>query len=276
MYDKLDYQWIEIFMPLKDGSVRSLIDVADRVMTDDEIAQSVLYQMAKALKFMAKNKMIHRDIKPDNILYETRYGPDGEISYYHFLLADFNLSNETAQARTYAGTPIFMAPEVYDRRLQECTVDIWSLFVTVVWIYNYDGFRSYDASDSMELRDKITEIAQEDMFEGIRDMAIQDPSRRVSASRLLARLEGSSSAMPQSSLSAAMSDMTLQADEADNSYGYTTYISSDAAQGFANKYGPSRKQAGPSTMTGHSALDEFSVGNGPVLSNVSDCFTMAI
>ncbi|KAL1906697.1 hypothetical protein Sste5344_007549 [Sporothrix stenoceras] len=264
--------WIEIFMPLKDGSVRTLIEVADRVVTDDHIAQNVLYQMAKALKFMAKHKMIHRDIKPDNILYDTRIEADGFTPYYHFLLADFNLSNETADARTYVGTEKFMAPEVCDRKLQACTVDIWSLFVTIVWIYDTDGFRSYETIDNMELRDKITEIAQQDMYAHIRDMAIQDPSRRVSASRLLARLEGSSASMPQSSLSEAMSDMTIHAginDEADSAYGYSTsYINKDVAQSFANKYSPSRQRAGPSSMTGHSALEEdFAHTNGPVLAN---------
>ncbi|CAK7226049.1 hypothetical protein SCUCBS95973_006072 [Sporothrix curviconia] len=164
-------------------------------MADTEIAEEVLYQMAKALKFMAKCNLVHRDIKPANILYDTRVRPDGEF-YYHFQLADFNLSNEVATARTVAGTPVFMAPEVYDRQPQSFSADIWSLFVTIVWIRNIDSFRTYSTDDKIELRDKITDIAQLDIFCLIRGMAVQDPKRRMSARRLVALLEGDSKGAP--------------------------------------------------------------------------------
>ncbi|KJR82100.1 uncharacterized protein SPSK_03194 [Sporothrix schenckii 1099-18] len=264
VYDNKHYRWIEIFMPLREGSVYTLIEEADRALSDAQIAEQVLYQMAKALKYMAKYNMVHRDIKHANILYETRMQDDGVAPYYHFQLADFNLSNESAQARTFAGTPVFMAPEVYDRQLQSCTADIWSLFVTVVWIYNFDGFRTYSADNGFELREKITAIAQHELFEHIRDMAIQDPSQRVSARELVARLKGTSS-----SGRSGRAIFTGLHDDGDGAYGYVPYITDDVAQSFSNTFGSSSRQSmmSRSAMNGFSAMAEFSLAGGTMMPN---------
>ena len=253
-------------MPLKEGSVLDLVEIPDRVITDAEIADDVLRQMAKALKFLAKHRLIHRDIKPANILYDTRMQDDGATAYYHFQLADFNLSNDTSLAQTTVGTPIFMAPEVYDRQPQKSNADIWSLFVTIVWIHNVDDFRSYSTDDKFELRNKITDISQSDMFQDIRGMAEQDPARRITARDLNRLLEESSTRAPQTSLESTGSGATvvLDDDEDDGSYGenygFVPSIPQEVQQGFYDTYGSSSQHAiaGPS-MTGHSALAEFNV-----------------
>ncbi|CAK7206531.1 hypothetical protein SEUCBS139899_009327 [Sporothrix eucalyptigena] len=234
-------------------------------MTDAEIAEDVLYQMALALKFLARYKMVHRDIKPANILYETRLQADGISSYYHFQLADFNLSNESASARTFAGTQTFMAPEVYDRKLQSCNADIWSLFVTIVWIHNVDDFRSYITEDKIQLRDKITEISQQAMFANICDMAIQDPKYRVSARDLVSRLEGTSTRMPPTASGSTVTSMTQGPsgnEQGDASFTFVPYISDEIARGFSSNFS-SRPTIGSSSMNGQSALGEFSGVAGP-------------
>ena len=52
--------------------------------------------------------IIHRDVKPENIIYISH--PGGQ---YQFQLGDFGLSNRQATAVTFCGTPIYMAPEMY-------------------------------------------------------------------------------------------------------------------------------------------------------------------
>lgn len=39
------------------------------------------------------------------------------------------------------GFNLYMAPEVYDHGVQTHKVDVWSLFVTIAWALDFDGFR---------------------------------------------------------------------------------------------------------------------------------------
>lgn len=51
--------------------------------------------------------IIHRDIKPGNFFIDKKGG---------FKLGDFNISQSTAESRAFAGTPGYLAPEIYKAR----------------------------------------------------------------------------------------------------------------------------------------------------------------
>ncbi len=62
-------RWMEIFMPLKEGSLKTLASRPGGPGIDTvELAKSVLEQMLKALRCTATYDIIHRDIKPDKFV----------------------------------------------------------------------------------------------------------------------------------------------------------------------------------------------------------------
>lgn len=89
----------------------------------EEDAAKYLYQVTKALEHCHAIDLIHRDIKPDNMMF----GSSHEVK-----LIDFGLSLVKKGAYNkikLAGTPYYFAPEVIDEVYgKEC--DIWSLGVS--------------------------------------------------------------------------------------------------------------------------------------------------
>lgn len=122
-------------MGLKEGTLEALIDSG----TDaSAIAESVFPQMLQALDCIAWKGIVHRDVKPENILYVSLSQPD---SQYQFQLGDFGLCNRIIDAATFVGTYLYMAPEMHQEGDQTDKVDVWSLFVTMMWVLDAGGFR---------------------------------------------------------------------------------------------------------------------------------------
>ncbi|TRX92090.1 hypothetical protein FHL15_006957 [Xylaria flabelliformis] len=88
---------VEIFMALQDGSLVSLMQPeTKRLMTTDGIIKLTCHHILQAIDYLETWKIVHRDIKPDNILYTEQEGR------YHFRLGDFGLSNHQSVAVTGA------------------------------------------------------------------------------------------------------------------------------------------------------------------------------
>ena len=251
-------------MPLMEGSAKLLVDSQMSPLQDAEIGCLVLYQMAEALKYMARHEIVHRDVKPENILYQSKFDVNGQVYSYHFRLADFGLSNDSAFACTRAGTPLFMAPEVYYRRQQGPKTDIWSLFVTVAWIYNMEDFRDFTAEDPDELLDKIREIAESENAVHIKDMAVVDPTLRVSARELVSRLRHSGM-QSMSEIEQTMASMSLGGDGG----AFVESVSEDVMSQLQRANGGSARMRQQPTMDGRSALlDLYNTGPGPSIVEV--------
>ena len=85
--------------------------------------------ICKALEACSENKIVHRDVKPANIL-------KGKNGIYK--LSDFGIArNITANMSSHAGTIEFEAPEVYLRKpYYDARADIYSLGVTLYYLLN--------------------------------------------------------------------------------------------------------------------------------------------
>lgn len=77
------------------------------------------YKIIQSIQYLHSKKLIHRDIKPENVLITKNFRPK---------LADFGASVRYTQVQnTFCGTYEYMAPEIYQRKLQTEKVDIWAL-----------------------------------------------------------------------------------------------------------------------------------------------------
>jgi serine/threonine protein kinase len=102
-------QWNYIVMPyIAGGTLQERI--SEHIMTPEEVSL-ILTQLIDALQYMHACGIIHRDIKPGNILL------DGNTVY----ITDFGIAVQQEEEIAYfdvdepiLGTPIYMAPEMYE------------------------------------------------------------------------------------------------------------------------------------------------------------------
>lgn len=87
----------------------------------EELVFYFLFQIISGIAFMHSNFVLHRDLKPDNILLNKR-----KI----VKICDFGISKEMKKVycQTYIGTPLYMAPELINEKcIYNFPADIWSI-----------------------------------------------------------------------------------------------------------------------------------------------------
>jgi serine/threonine protein kinase len=174
---------VEIFMGLKEGTLESLVKSGGGLPTP--IANSVFPQMLQALDCLAYNGIVHRDVKPENILYVSQ--PGGQ---YQFQLGDFGLCNRIVDAATFAGSCMYMAPEMFRKGSQTSKLDVWSLFVTMLWTLDAEGFRqrSNQFESVEDVQEAVLHAASNvDTVSKIQEMAVVNPKERASAAQMLVK-----------------------------------------------------------------------------------------
>lgn len=84
--------------------------------------REIAIDLMSALFYLHQNRILHRDIKPQNILIDDR----GRAKLCDFGFAR-NLSTETHVLTSIKGTPLYMAPELIQEQPYDYAADIWSL-----------------------------------------------------------------------------------------------------------------------------------------------------
>ncbi|KAG2508775.1 hypothetical protein JM18_009101 [Phytophthora kernoviae] len=108
-----EYAQGELFQVLED----------EHSLPEEEI-RKIAIQLIQALHVLHSNRIIHRDMKPQNILIGSKQ---------QIKLADFGfaraISHDSSLLRSIKGTPLYMAPELVQEKPYNYTVDLWSLGV---------------------------------------------------------------------------------------------------------------------------------------------------
>ncbi|KAF9452103.1 Pkinase-domain-containing protein [Macrolepiota fuliginosa MF-IS2] len=127
---------------------------------DEVVVRSFLRQLARALKFLRHRNLIHRDIKPQNLLLNP--ASTEELARGHPLgvpilkVADFGFARSlpnAMMAETLCGSPLYMAPEILRYEKYDAKADLWS--VGAVLYEMAVGKPPFRANNHIELLKKI-------------------------------------------------------------------------------------------------------------------------
>jgi serine/threonine protein kinase len=121
--------------------------LADRIrrkgsLKPDAIAP-IIAQAAQALAAAHSAGIVHRDVKPSNILV----CPDGTVKLGDFGIARTKADPTLTQTGLVTGSPGYMAPEVASGRTAGAAADVWSLGATV--FHALEGRPPYDTGDNL-------------------------------------------------------------------------------------------------------------------------------
>lgn len=73
---------------------------------DDTLPRRLLHDGLKGLDCLVYKNVVHRDVKPENIMWTII------DNVFVFQFTDFGLCNSISMAVTFTGSKLYMAPEV--------------------------------------------------------------------------------------------------------------------------------------------------------------------
>ncbi|NWH50132.1 STK36 kinase, partial [Fregata magnificens] len=169
-----DYAEGELFQILED----------DGSLPEDQV-QTIAAQLVSALYYLHSHRILHRDMKPQNILL----GKDGVVKLCDFGFAR-SMSIHTMVLTSIKGTPLYMSPELVEERPYDHTADLWSvgcilyeLFVGTPPFYTSSIFQlvSLIVKDPIKWPEAISPVFKS----FLQGLLMKDPRQRLSWPELL-------------------------------------------------------------------------------------------
>jgi serine/threonine-protein kinase len=125
--------------------------ISGRRSLPPERVAAVCAQVASALDYAHRHGVVHRDIKPDNVLFDEDE---------HAVVTDFGIATATFRGRMTGtghvmGTPHYMSPEQARGRLLDGRSDLYTL--GVVMYETLVGFVPFDGADIYSITSKHLE-----------------------------------------------------------------------------------------------------------------------
>ncbi|KAG9246925.1 kinase-like domain-containing protein [Calycina marina] len=144
-FQDIEYMYLVVDL-MNGGDLR--FHISRKTFTEDAV-KFWIAELGCALKYIHKQGIIHRDVKPDNVLLDSQG---------HIHLADFNVASDYTPGKpltSKSGTLAYLAPEVYKGIGYTTGADWWSLGVLFYeCIYNK---RPFEGSTQTTLSHQISQ-----------------------------------------------------------------------------------------------------------------------
>ncbi|XP_019701055.1 serine/threonine-protein kinase fused isoform X2 [Harpegnathos saltator] len=111
---------IVVITEYADKELYEILDKEGRL--SEERAQVIACDLVSALYYLHSNRVLHRDLKPQNVLLEA----NGVAKLCDFGFAR-SMSTGTHVLTSIKGTPLYMAPELIEECPYDHNADLWSL-----------------------------------------------------------------------------------------------------------------------------------------------------
>ena len=172
----------------------------------DKLLIAVIYDICKGLQYMHGKGIIHRDIKPDNILIDIHNNPKlidiglscttfDEKGKQEMCRVEYTSKEKVPCCLGYAGTPRYQAPENLLDNLSYFSSDIFALGASIY--VSATGQELFPKVNNMPQLLKATEFDPYPMLRSenivlntlVNNMIVKDPLKRLTASQIIESIE---------------------------------------------------------------------------------------
>ncbi|XWS31960.1 hypothetical protein CRYUN_Cryun23aG0120200 [Craigia yunnanensis] len=141
------------------GDLAAYIDRHGKV--SEEVARHFMRQLAAGLQVLQEKHLLHRDLKPQNLLLSTKAATP------QLKIGDFGFARSlTPQdlADTLCGSPLYMAPEIIQNQQYDAKADLWS--VGAILFQLVTGKPPFDGNNQLQLFQNILRSTELQFPEG--------------------------------------------------------------------------------------------------------------
>lgn len=132
--------------------------------------RKIMFSLLNGLKYLKEQNIVHRDIKPYNILFKENG------NYSSLKILDFGLSCErynSNEANRICGTPGYMAPEMFDSKsgceILDSSLDVYSAGVIFHYLLFEKSLFQEDEDSSVDYLNNKEGVKFEPEFDDLRD-----------------------------------------------------------------------------------------------------------
>ena len=207
-----------IYLAMRYLSGPTLAELIEQVAPmEPKDIRRILIESARALGHAHEHQVVHRDVKPDNIMFKE----SGDVVVCDFGIAKAASETSLTGTGVTVGTPLYMSPEQVKAQTLDGRSDLYSL--GVVGYQCLTGSVPFDGEDSFAIGFKhlheeppvpqLKTAEHESLFRIIRKMLAKDPAERFpDADSLITALSSDpADGVPVLTLSSTVTDQIEQA-----------------------------------------------------------------
>ncbi|KAL4449567.1 hypothetical protein ABPG74_007390 [Tetrahymena malaccensis] len=168
-----------------DGTCASLIENLPMRRLTEQQSCNIVKQILESINYLHKNKIIHRDLKLENVLISN-----GKVKLCDFGCATFCDSPPYQRRRSFCGTLDYVSPEMIQDQVYDKEIDIWAIGVITFELCS--GFAPFTQFNDQQTYQAIQNVKHvwpkcfsEELKDFIKKIFVVDPTQRATANQLL-------------------------------------------------------------------------------------------